>query len=240
MNVKRNTDYSELYQGIDTALAASLPQMGLYWELGRLVAAQMEKGATVAAASYLQTQQPGEKGFSARSVRRMREFYLAYESRPEIADEAMKIGWTQNIVILEADLTLDERAWYIRAVSRFSWSKLALMEKIKKRAHEQVDLDTETELCYPKTVERVEEANDENPLCVSREYLPQSDGRIRDEGHGGKSGPVEGHPRRVRSDDRRGDRQPGLSSGTEEARRARHQLRRQGGAADALSRLQAV
>ena len=33
--------------------------------------------------------------------------------------EAMTIGWTQNIVILEAALTGQERAWYIQAANRF-------------------------------------------------------------------------------------------------------------------------
>lgn len=68
----------------------------------------------------------------------MREFYLAYEDDPTTMHTAMMIGWTQNVVILEADLTPEERAWYIRAVRQFGWSKLALTEKIEERAHEHI------------------------------------------------------------------------------------------------------
>ena len=128
MNVKKDTDYSELYRGINAALAVSLPQMALYWEIGRLIAERPEKGAAVAVAEYLQTKQPDEKGFSARSVRRMREFYHTYENEPDVMRAAMEIGWTQNVVILNADLTLAERAWYIRAVRQFGWPKLALIK----------------------------------------------------------------------------------------------------------------
>ena len=49
----------------------------------------------------------------------MRDFYRTYENVPEIMDEAMTIGWTQNIVIMEANLSLQEKAWYICAVRQF-------------------------------------------------------------------------------------------------------------------------
>lgn len=90
--------------------------MELYCGIGRLVSGRPEKGAAVAAAEYLQTAHPNATGFSPRNLRRMRESYRTYEDTPEIMAEAMTIGWTQNVVILEADLTLREKAWYIKAV----------------------------------------------------------------------------------------------------------------------------
>ena len=44
MNIRKNIDYSELYAGIDKALAANLSQMELYLELGRLVSGRPERG----------------------------------------------------------------------------------------------------------------------------------------------------------------------------------------------------
>ena len=41
----------------------------------------------------------------------MREFYRSYENVPEILQQAMQIGWTQNVVIMEADLSLQDKAW---------------------------------------------------------------------------------------------------------------------------------
>ena len=48
--------------------------------------------------------------------------------------EAMTIGWMQNIVIMEAELTIQEKMWYIQAVRKFGWSKLELAEQIAASA----------------------------------------------------------------------------------------------------------
>ena len=52
--------------------------------------------------------------------------------------QAMTIGWTQNIVILENCATAEERAWYIAAVRCFHWSKTELLEKIIEGAQEDI------------------------------------------------------------------------------------------------------
>ena len=130
MNVRKAIDYSKLFAAVDRAVSATLPQMELYREIGRLICERPERGAAGAVAKHLQNAHPNTNGFSPRNVRRMREFYRMYKNDPDIMREAMEIGWTQNVVILEADLTLAECEWYIRAARRFDWSKLVLAEKI--------------------------------------------------------------------------------------------------------------
>ena len=71
----------------------------------------------------------------------MRDFYRAYEKFPEVMDEAMTISWTQNVVIMEANLTLHEKAWYIRAVRQFRWSKSELAKRTTASAHSEIALD---------------------------------------------------------------------------------------------------
>jgi hypothetical protein len=111
MNIRKNIDYRELFGAVDAALTENLSQMELYREIGRLVSQRPEKGAAVAVAEYLTTRYPDVSGFFPRNLRRMRDFYRTYESAPELLELAMNIGWTQNVVILEADLTLEERGW---------------------------------------------------------------------------------------------------------------------------------
>ena len=135
MNIRKNIDYSGLYAGIDKALAANLPQMELYLELGRLVSGRPEKGAAVMAAEYIAATYPDRTGFSPRSLRRMRDFYRMYEGHPEALAQAMKNSWTQNIVILEADLDMDARCWYLRAAWQLGWSKAELIKQIDTNAH---------------------------------------------------------------------------------------------------------
>lgn len=148
MNVRKPIDYSAMFAALDTLMAEDLPQMELYCEIGRLVSGRPEKGAAVAAAEYLCGVYPDTSGFSPRNLRRMREFYRTYENTPEVLAEAMALGWTQNVVILEADLTLQERAWYIQAVKQSGWSKLELTKKIHECAHRTVALDSTADSCY--------------------------------------------------------------------------------------------
>ena len=48
------------------------------------------------AAEYLSAAYPDVPGFSPQNLRRMREFYRAYESGLKVMAEAMSIGWTQR------------------------------------------------------------------------------------------------------------------------------------------------
>ena len=50
MNIRKNVDYSVMFSMLDTLMEANLPQMELYYEIGRTVSNQQEKGAAVAAA----------------------------------------------------------------------------------------------------------------------------------------------------------------------------------------------
>ena len=51
MNIRKNIDYSEMYAELDKAMAADIPQMELYCEIGKAVCQRTEKGAAVAAAA---------------------------------------------------------------------------------------------------------------------------------------------------------------------------------------------
>lgn len=214
MNVRKPTDYNALFTALDALMTANLPQMELYRGIGRMVSGRPEKGVAVAAAGYLQVTYPDAAGFSPRSLRRMRDFYRTYESAPEIMEQAMIIGWTQNVVILEAELSVQEKMWYIRAVQRFEWPKLELVKQIASAAHLEITLDLRQEVCYTGENSSSECTNDdENPLYLPWQYLPQPDSRVRDEGSGEKSwvgGPI---PHRIRRHQHRGNRQPGLSPG---------------------------
>lgn len=172
MNVRKSIDYSALFATLGELMSADLPLMELYRKIGKLISARPEKGAAVAAAEYLYAAYPDVSGFSPRNLRRMREFYRAYESVPEMLAQAMTIGWTQNTVILEAELTLQERVWYIRATRQFRWSKLELRRKIAAKIHLEIVLDSVDEICYTEEKNTSMEcgADEKNPVRVPREY----------------------------------------------------------------------
>ena len=135
MNIRKPVDYSALFTELEVLLTKGLPQLELYCQIGRLISGRPEKGVAIAAAEYLQGTYPDASGFSPRNLRRMRAFYCAYKNEPDAMAAAMQIGWTQNVVILEAGLTAQENLWYLQAVRRFGWSKGKLLRQIASAAH---------------------------------------------------------------------------------------------------------
>ena len=113
MNVRKPVDYGTMYRELTAILAQNLPQMDEIYAIGKVVSCRPEKGAAVAAAEFLQANFPDRTGFSPRNVRRMRDFYKVYENDELLLRLAMKIGWTLNVVIVEAALARDERKWYL-------------------------------------------------------------------------------------------------------------------------------
>lgn len=173
MNIRKPSDYSVLFSKLDELMVAQFPQMELYCKIGRLVSGRVEKGAAVAASEYLKMTYPDVVGFSPRNLRRMRAFYAAYGASPEIMQQAMELGWTQNVAILERCGSNEERAWYIRAVLRFGWKKAKLLEAIESQAWLHSSLDEQVLSCYTeeKEVSQESESDEENTLCVPRHYL---------------------------------------------------------------------
>ena len=242
MNIRKPTDYSTLFSELDKLMATQLPQMELYCEIGRLVSGRAEKGAAVAASEYLKMTCPDVEGFSPRNLRRMRAFYAAYEKSPEIMRQAMKLGWTQNVAILERCGSNEERAWYIRAALRFGWKKAKLLEAIESQAWLHSSLDEPMVSCYTgeKEISQESECDEENTLCMPWKYLPQPDGGVRDEGLGEEGRTCLTVPYRVGGDQPGGDWQSGLSSGAAQAGGARDLLRRPRSAAAHQSGLRQV
>lgn len=64
----------------------------------------------------------------------MRDFFRTYETVPDILNEVVLTGWTQNVAILQADLTMEQRHWYIRAASQCGWSRVELLRQISDSA----------------------------------------------------------------------------------------------------------
>ena len=140
MNIRKPTDYTTMFAALDTLMAAQLPQMELYCEIGRLVSGRSEKGTAVAASEYLRAAYPAVNGFSPRNLRRMRDFYRMYGNTPELLAAAMRLNWTQNVVIMEAGLTMNERCWYIRKTAESGLSKTELLRMIERAEHSEIAL----------------------------------------------------------------------------------------------------
>lgn len=148
MNVRKPANYNTMYREVAEILTQNLPQMEEIHAIGKAVSRRPEKGAAVAAAEFLQAKFPDCTGFSPRNVRRMRDFYRTYENDEPLLRLAMKIGWTLNVVIMEAELTRDARHWYLREANAGGLSKAELLEMIESAAHLEKSLDAAPDTCY--------------------------------------------------------------------------------------------
>ena len=141
MNVRKPVDYGTMYRELTAILAQNLPQMDEIHAIGRAINQRPEKGAAVAAAEFMQANFPDRTGFSPRNVRRMRDFYRTYENDQTLLRLAMKIGWTLNVVIMESELTMDARCWYLQKANVGGLSKAELLRMIESAAHLEISLD---------------------------------------------------------------------------------------------------
>ena len=179
MNIRKNIDYSEMYEALDHLMAQQLPQMELFCEIGKVVCRRTEKGAAVMASEYLNKQYPDVKGFSPRSLRRMRDFFRTYENYPALLSQAMQLGWIQNVVIMEAELTMELREWYMRAAKQFGWSKTEVIANIAANAHENIVLAIEEEVCYIVEKEEKRSESTQDATVDIMKTIHQSVRRIR-------------------------------------------------------------
>ena len=172
MNVRKAVDYSMMYRELTAILAQSLPQMDEIYAIGKVISQRPEKGAAVAAAEFLQVNFPEHTGFSPRNVRRMRDFYRTYENDQTLLRLAMKIGWTLNVVIMEAELTRIQRISCLQRTAVERLSKKKLLEIILNGVFAEESIDAPDEICYNITntsVGRTESAQFDPPRCRETE-----------------------------------------------------------------------
>ena len=147
MNVRKPANYNTMYREVAEILTQNLPQMEEIHAIGKAVSRRPEKGAAVAAAEFLQANFPDRTGFSPRNVRRMRDFYKVYENDEPLLRLAMKIGWTLNVVIMEAELTSVQRISCLQRAAAERLSKKKLLEIILNDAFAEKPIDEPDEIC---------------------------------------------------------------------------------------------
>ena len=155
--------YSRQYEAMKKV---NIELMQLYWEIGgKIEQRQREQGwgksVVEALAKELQKEFPGTKGFTARNLWFMRQFYAEYSEPTHIEksnekdnDEILKplvsefepikmppqvaeISWTKNIVIIQKCKDPLERTFYIKATRRFGWTKDVLINNIENKTYER-------------------------------------------------------------------------------------------------------
>ena len=92
--------------------------ISLYLDIGELITKKQEehswgKSIVESLASAIQRDFPHLKGFSARNIWRMKQFYEAYSNRPSLSAMLTEITWTNHLHILSKTKTMEEKEFYL-------------------------------------------------------------------------------------------------------------------------------
>ncbi|WP_181243731.1 PDDEXK nuclease domain-containing protein [Chamaesiphon polymorphus] len=134
MTDKLQPQFTEILDLIRTAqnyvIATSNQELiKLYWSIGKYISERLKttewgQKAIEQLAAFIQTQEPGIKGFEKRNLERMRQFYETY---PEIASALRtQLNWTHHRIIMSRCKTEAERLFYIQltATERYTTREL--------------------------------------------------------------------------------------------------------------------
>ncbi|MFI3251167.1 MAG: DUF1016 N-terminal domain-containing protein [Eubacteriales bacterium] len=110
--------------------------MNLYTTIGQVIAEQENTRFITTLAKEITDNCGTVKGFSTRNLRRMRDFHVTYSCDQSLMADALTIGWTQNIVIMDSCETLEEMAFYIALTKEQNLSKAALVSAIEAMTFE--------------------------------------------------------------------------------------------------------
>jgi predicted nuclease of restriction endonuclease-like (RecB) superfamily len=112
----------------------------LYWQIGQaIIEAQQQQGWGASVidqlASDLKKEFPEMRGFSARNLRYMRRFGLAYTEPSLLQQVVANLPWGHHCTLLDDLDTPAEREWYMRACIENGWSRAVLKVQIESRLH---------------------------------------------------------------------------------------------------------
>ena len=121
---------------------ASLIQ--LYWDIGKYVSQKVEKenwGKSIVQelSEYIQKNEPGIKGFTARNIWRMKQFYETYKGDEKLSSLRAEISWTHNRRIMSLK-TPEERSFYLNLCAKEHYSVRELERLINTGTYERTML----------------------------------------------------------------------------------------------------
>ena len=138
LNHINSTLYGAIRQVLETARqsaykAVNFAMVQAYWQIGRLIVEDEQKGEARAeygkkVLEYLARRLTADfgKGFDARELRKMRQFYLQFQKWDALRPE---LSWTHYRLLLRVD-NPDAREWYMNEAAAENWSSRQLERQI--------------------------------------------------------------------------------------------------------------
>jgi predicted nuclease of restriction endonuclease-like (RecB) superfamily len=135
---------------LKAAVTVNAEMIQLYWDIGLAIVRRQGAagwGAKVIErlGADLQTEFPGQSGFSRQNIYRMRAFVLAFTPAAEIVSQPARqfdppppfltIPWFHTVTVVERVKDPAARLWYAGAATEFGWSRAVLDHQIDTDAY---------------------------------------------------------------------------------------------------------
>jgi len=125
--------------------AVNTELIDLYWQVGQYISRKLEtaawgEGVVDQLARFIARQHPEIKGFTRRSLFRMRQFYETYRRDKKVSPLVRQLPWTHNLLIFMRCKRTEEREFYLRLTVREKWGKRELERQLNGALFERVIL----------------------------------------------------------------------------------------------------
>ena len=145
-----NINFSEIVNLIQSAKQKAYTQVNsttieLYWNIGQYLSIKTikenwGKSLVKELAIYIKKQEPNSQGFSDKNLWRMKQFYETYCENIKLSPLVRELTWTNNLIILSASKSDEEREFYINLSTKERYSKRELERQVKSGIFERTIL----------------------------------------------------------------------------------------------------
>ncbi len=148
-----NTNFNEIVNLIQKAKQKAYAQVNattieLYWNVGQYISTKTIKenwGKSIVKelAIYIEKIEPNSQGFTARNLWRMKQFYETYHKNEKLSSLVRELTWTNNLIILSASKSDEEREFYINLTTKERYTKRELERQVKSGIFERTLLSNQ-------------------------------------------------------------------------------------------------
>jgi len=116
--------------------------INMYWDIGEYVSRRVSEGGWGKSvvkdfSDFIQSRYVGIKGFSPQNIWRMKQFYETYAENEKLSPLVRELSWTNNLLIMMAAKSDEEREFYLVISAKNKYSKRELERQIDSALFER-------------------------------------------------------------------------------------------------------
>ncbi len=114
----------------------------LYFNIGKFISQRVNESkwgqkTIIQLAAYIKNKEPINKGFSDRSLWRMKQFYETYKDLPRLTASLLKVTWSNHLHIMSKTKTIEEKEFYLQLAANNHYTEKSLAKIIDSGTYER-------------------------------------------------------------------------------------------------------